>query len=259
MQSTITTDLFTEKSEAYAKYRAGYPDTAIHTILAPFLSKRVIRAVDVGAGTGIGSRLLADRGATVTAIEPNAAMIAAAGYHPNITFKQAGADSLPIHDAYADVVTSFQAFHWFPFKTSLSEFNRILKPSGQLALVWNYWDVRDPYTAGYVRLIDRATKLNPNRVEPYDGFNGRFKKARIRMLWKFRHLPYFTEVQHHKYRLEQTVGLDDLIGCAKSQSYIDHTGPVWDQLIEQIRSHYDYTKVNQLVYSINVFTAKPLK
>ncbi|MEX2574718.1 MAG: class I SAM-dependent methyltransferase, partial [Balneolaceae bacterium] len=133
MQAQPTT-LFTTKSEAFAKYRAGYSKEAIDTILAPFANQTKITAVDVGAGTGIATRLLADQGAETIGVEPNASMIRAASPHPNMSFIQSDAESIPLEDDYADVVTSFHAFHWFDFKISLGEFNRILKPAGQLAL-----------------------------------------------------------------------------------------------------------------------------
>jgi ubiquinone/menaquinone biosynthesis C-methylase UbiE len=259
MEETLTTELFTDKSEAYAKYRPGYPDAAIRGILAPFHRKRTIKVVDVGAGTGIGSRLMADVGALVTAVEPNQAMIEAAKFHPNVRYKQANAEMLPIHQNYADLVTSMQAFHWFDFKKSLLEFNRVLKPSGRLSLVWNYWDVEDAFTKRYVDLINWATQQNPHRVEPYDGVSGQIKKMRIRLLWKFRKLPFFYDVRRYTYTYDEVMTLDELIGCAKAQSYIDHLSPVWEELVTNIRELHNPNEPNRLVYNINVFTARPIK
>lgn len=259
MQSAQTTELFTEKSDAYAKYRPGYSEDAIDVILAPFKHYKKVSIADIGAGTGIGSRLLANRGAEVTAIEPNAAMIDAAVSHPNITYIQAGAETIPLADYSVDAVTSFQAFHWFNFSKSLREFNRVLKPTGQLALSWNYWDIQDPFTSSYAALIDEATRKNVRRVEPYAGFTGKIKKLRVGLLWKFRHLPYFKNVERHTFTLAEKMDVKGLIGCAQSQSYIDHTGPHWDELIKNIEELWDKNKPCRLMYRINVFTAKPVK
>lgn len=254
-----STVLFTEKSSAYARYRAGYSSQAIDIILRPFQKQSTVRVVDVGAGTGIGTQLLAQEGAKVIAIEPNQAMITAAEYHPNVDFWRGSAEDIPLTDNSVDVVTSFQAFHWFDFKKSLREFNRILKSTGQLALVWNYWDVTDPFTAAYVRLIDEATQKNEDRVEPYDGFSGKIKKFRVRTLWKLKYLPYFTNVQRYTFKLVQPTNLDGLIGCAESQSFIKHEGPLWDELITKIISLESNSKTTDLVYNINLFTADPIK
>jgi ubiquinone/menaquinone biosynthesis C-methylase UbiE len=186
-------------------------------------------------------------------------MIEAAVFHPNVRFKQSNAEALPVHSSHADLVTSMQSFHWFDFKESLLEFNRVLKSSGRLSLVWNYWDMDDPYTRRYAELIDEATRQNPNRVEPYAGVGGQIKKLRIRMLWKFRKLPFFYDVRRYRYTHAEDMTLDQLIGCAKAQSYIDHTGPVWEKLVHGIRVLHNPGDTNRLVYNINVFTAKPIK
>ncbi len=259
MQNQISTKLFSEKSRAYAKYRAGYNDKAINEIIAPFQHQDVISVVDIGAGTGIGSHLLAEKGAFVTAVEPNQAMIEAAESHPNIEFTQGSAEQSGVSDNSADVVTSFQAFHWFDFKKSLREFRRILKPGGQLALIWNYWDTSDPFTKAYVKLIDEATVKNADRIEPYDGLSGKIKKLRVRLLWKFQYLPYYKNVQRHTYQLSQEMDLDGLIGVGQSQSYIEHEGPLWDELAAGIISLAGKSESTNLVYSINLFTANPIK
>lgn len=144
-----STNLFTENSQIHANYRTHYAEEAIELILKPFINQEVLTVVEIGAGTGVASRQLADKGAKVIAVERNGAMIEAADAHPNVTYKQARAETMPLEQNIADVVTSFQAFHWFNYKESLKEFNRILKPAGRLALVWNGLDVSDPFTAGY--------------------------------------------------------------------------------------------------------------
>ena len=55
----------------YARYRPSYPFDAIAAVLDGLTKPRV---ADLGAGTGISSAALADAGAQVFAVEPNAAM-----------------------------------------------------------------------------------------------------------------------------------------------------------------------------------------
>jgi SAM-dependent methyltransferase len=259
MGTSATINLFTEKSEAYAEYRLGYPAKAINAILDPFKAQKTIKVIDVGAGTGIASRLMAEHGAVVTAIESNASMIASARPHELVNYIRAKAEATPIDTGFADIVTSFQSFHWFNFKKSLREFNRILKPSGQLALAWNYWNVRDAFTASYAELINDAALKNPYRIEPYQGFSGKLKKQRMRMLWKFRYLPFFKKVRRYKFKLHRNMDLEALIGCANAQSYLIHEGPEWVELIEEITKLYSKTAACRLTYNINVFLATPVK
>ena len=73
------------------------------------LGEKVV-IVDVTAGTGILSRLLADRGARVLAVEPNAAMRDAAAPHPRVQWSEGTAEATGLPDAAVDMVTVAQAF-----------------------------------------------------------------------------------------------------------------------------------------------------
>ncbi|WP_295618085.1 hypothetical protein [Chamaesiphon sp. GL140_3_metabinner_50] len=77
---------FSDRAADYVKYRPSYPAAVIDTILDG-LDAAMLVAADIGAGTGISARLLAERGVRVFAIEPNAAMSAAATPHPLVEFR----------------------------------------------------------------------------------------------------------------------------------------------------------------------------
>ena len=119
-------------------------------------------AADVGAGTGISSRLLAECGVRVLAIEPNADMRQAALPHPLVEYREATAEATGLADATVDLVTCFQSFHWFNPQPTLLEFNRIVKPSGRLAVVWNDLDENDEFSANYIHLVRTASNYPPN-------------------------------------------------------------------------------------------------
>jgi ubiquinone/menaquinone biosynthesis C-methylase UbiE len=140
---------FCDLASDYAKYRPSYPAAAIDFILEGIDTQLPIVVADVGAGTGISSRLLAERGVRVIAIEPNADMRQAAAPHPLVEFRQATAEATSLSDASVDLVTCFQSFHWFNPEPTLLEFHRILKPSGRLAAVWNEWDKNDDFTENF--------------------------------------------------------------------------------------------------------------
>jgi len=252
------TDLFSDK--AYAKFRPSYGQEVISKIVNSCTEVSQPLAVDVGAGTGIASRLLADHGLEVICIEPNRNMISAAKPHCRIKFKQATAVNTTLTSNSADLVTCFQAFHWFNFKKSLAEFNRILKKSGRLALVWNYWNEEDEFTLQYSQLIKNFADKNPNPVSPYSNdFYGYYKKWRIRFLWKFKTLPYFTNIRRYTFEYYEPMCSETLIGCAKAQSYILHDGPEWDRLCSEIKDLCaDYNRP-RLTYNINLFIGEPKK
>ncbi|NGN69514.1 class I SAM-dependent methyltransferase, partial [Streptomyces sp. A7024] len=103
-------------------------------------------ALDCGAGTGIATRLLTDRGARVTALEPGLGM--AARLHtnlPHLPLVQGDGNTLPFADASFDLVTYAQAFHWTDPGRSVPEAMRVLRPGGALALWWNQQDSGEPW------------------------------------------------------------------------------------------------------------------
>jgi SAM-dependent methyltransferase len=126
---------FARSVEAYERARPEYPHEAI-AWLADALDLRPGRTVvDLAAGTGKLSRPLAALGCEVIAVEPVAQMRAAIG--PGIRALDGTAEHMPLPDDGADVVTVGQAFHWFDGPRALAEIERVLRPGGALALLWN--------------------------------------------------------------------------------------------------------------------------
>lgn len=60
---------------AYERFRPGYPGELFDTVMR-YACRPIRAALDIGAGTGKATRLFAERGVTVTATEPDAAMLA---------------------------------------------------------------------------------------------------------------------------------------------------------------------------------------
>ena len=126
---------FARSVEAYERARPEYPPEAI-AWLARELDLRPGRTVvDLAAGSGKLTRPLAALGCEVIAIEPVAEMRAAIG--PAARALDGTAEAMPLPDDSADAVTVGQAFHWFDGPKALAEIERVLRPGGALALVWN--------------------------------------------------------------------------------------------------------------------------
>lgn len=147
------TTRFTDRAGSYALGRPTYPTEAIDALLADLGDPSALVAVDLGSGTGISSRLLADRGVAVLAVEPNAAMRLAAEPHPRVTAVDATAESTGVEDEAVDLVTAFQAFHWFDADAVVMEMQRILVAGGRAAIVYNERDESDAATAAYGEIV----------------------------------------------------------------------------------------------------------
>jgi SAM-dependent methyltransferase len=144
---------FSSAADVYERARPSYPLEAIawlaeRTGLGPGRT-----VVDLAAGTGKLTRLLIGTGARVVAVEPLAEMRALI---PGGEVLDGTAEEVPLADGVGDVVTVAQALHWFDLDRALPEIDRILRPGGWLALVWNMRDLDDPVQRGVEELLAPA-------------------------------------------------------------------------------------------------------
>lgn len=134
--------VFGSYAEEYARWRPGYPEEAVDWVLPA----GAVRVADLGAGTGKLTGMLLARGLAVDAVEPDPGMLAVLSrLHPGATAHLTGADALPLPDASVDAVLVGQAWHWFPVEQAVAEVRRVLRPGGQLGLLWNGEAPRDPW------------------------------------------------------------------------------------------------------------------
>ena len=135
------TKRFSNRVENYLKYRPRYPNAIIPLLESECGLTPESVVADIGSGTGFLTELLLKTGCRVLAIEPNAAMRAAgekllAGY-PNLVSINATAEETRLRAASIDLIVAGQAFHWFDPVKARAEFERVLRGSGWVALVWN--------------------------------------------------------------------------------------------------------------------------
>jgi SAM-dependent methyltransferase len=111
--------------------------------------------VDVGAGTGQLTRVLAGRFARVIAVEPLAPQRALlAANVPGVEVRAGTAERMGLPDRSARAVFVAEAFHWFDGRRALTEAARVLAPPGGIALLWNI-----PAAPWQPSLPDRARRL----------------------------------------------------------------------------------------------------
>lgn len=141
---------FERAADAYERGRPDYPAAGVDALVER-LDLRPGRVVlDLAAGTGKLTRLLAPSGAEVIAVEPIAEMRAKI---EGARALEGTAEAIPLADVSVDAVTVAQAFHWFRPDEALREIHRVLRPGGGLALIWNVRDERDPLQAGATEII----------------------------------------------------------------------------------------------------------
>jgi SAM-dependent methyltransferase len=146
---------FAQATEAYEQGRPGYPREAVSRLARELRLGPGSLVLDLAAGTGKLTALLAGTEATVVAVEPVPEMRAALERAlPGVTAYAGAAEAIPLADGSVDAVTVAQAFHWFRGHEALAEIHRVLRPCGGLGLVWNVRDTSVPWVARLSEIME---------------------------------------------------------------------------------------------------------
>lgn len=126
---------FESVADEYDMARPSYP-AEVYDALGPLGGLRVL---DIGAGTGIATRALLERGAAVVAIDPGPTVLRrAAARTTGLIATVADGAALPVRSGAADLVCLAQAWHWLDPTRRVAEMHRVLRPGGRWAGWWSH-------------------------------------------------------------------------------------------------------------------------
>jgi SAM-dependent methyltransferase len=159
---------FGARAEAYERFRPAYPVELFDPVMT-YAGKPVRTALEIGAGTGKATRLLAQRGVTVTATEPDGAMLAELLKHVPASVKtvQASFEDLRPGERYG-LVYAAAALHWTNPEGRWSRMAALLEPGGVFASFGGSARLVDPAVEESVRAA-RAPFLDSDVVPSPDG------------------------------------------------------------------------------------------
>jgi SAM-dependent methyltransferase len=245
---------FSSRVDDYVKYRPSYPPVIADWLTREgFLTPHSLVA-DIGSGTGLLAELFLERGNRVLGVEPNPEM-RAAGERFLARFSQftsiaATAEATTLPAASIELITAGQAFHWFDHAAARSEFSRVLRPGGAIALLWNDRLVdASPFLRAYEQLL-REFSLDYAKVD--------HRQITDRVIADFFH-PH--PVTMHAFANRQVFDFPGLRGRLLSSSYAPPAGhPGHEPMLARLREIFDrHQEAGQVTihYQTKIYVGRP--
>jgi SAM-dependent methyltransferase len=209
----------------YDAVRPEWPSATVTWMLGSPTAETVCHVVDVGAGTGKGTRAIAALGHEVIAVEPSDGMRDAltaslralpAEVAGRITIVAGGAEDIPVENDSVDAATVFQAWHWFDADAATAECARVLRPGGWLSMAWHQRSEHVGWSRELSDIVDRHENVPDDDEAPPAGPD--FE-------------PFETEV--FTYGMRQSV--EDLVLHASTWSYVA-IHPKRDRILDEVRA-----------------------
>lgn len=240
---------FSDRVENYIRYRPGYPPEVLMFLRDELKLQTSSVVADIGAGTGISSKVFLENGNRVFAIEPNDAMRDAAREFlrdfSNLEIIDGTAEKTSLPDKSIDFIVAAQAFHWFDQSKTRVEFERILSGEGFVVLLWNE---RQLDSTGFLRdYEDLILKYGTDYKEV------RHEKVTAEIIGEF----FQTEFRRETFQNIQTLDYEGLKGRMLSSSYIPSPeNPLYSEMLESLFRLFTKHEKNdtiQILYDTNIY------
>ena len=206
---------FTGLAKNYSENRPDYCRTVLKGLLGLF-DKPInnVDFVDVGAGTGIWTRMVQGAGVrSVRAVEPNEDMRAAGEADcgdAGVVWSAGRAEAIDLADGSADWLSMASSFHWADFELATQEFFRVLRPSGWFTAIWNPRFIEsDPLL---MEIEARLRELQPDLNRVSSGRSG-ITETLTERLWASQ---YFDDVVYLEGRHTIEMNPDRYLGAWRS-------------------------------------------
>ncbi len=205
--------------------RPAWSADVVAWLLGSPLPGRRLDVLDLGAGTGLGTRTIASLGHNVTAVDISEEMLSVLratsanlppGTAARISAAQGPAEKIPLGSRSVDAVVCFQAWHWVDPGLAVLECSRVLKQNGMVGLAWHTWDRGSEWVQALAAIVEPdGPPFDQTRSVPGE-FDGRGSFER-------RDFPFHLELS-----------IDQLVGLATSWAFVSQR-PDRREVLAQIR------------------------
>ena len=187
---------------------------------------RTLKVLDLGSGTGLGTRAIATLGHCVTAVDTSEDMLTVLrksceqlppATASRITTASGSAENIPLDDQSVDAITCLQAWHWIDPELALPECDRVLSEDGMMSMAWHTWDRSSDWVKELAAIVEpEGTPPDQTRsIPPEFAGRGTFERKEF---------PFSYELS-----------LDQLVGLASSWAFVAQR-PDRGTVLERIRS-----------------------
>lgn len=208
----------------YDQVRPEWPSRTVAWMLGSPAAARVCRVVDLGAGTGKGTRAIARLGHDVIAVEPSVgmrqALTASLATLPEetaarISAVDGGAERMPVGTGSVDAVAVFQAWHWFDPETAAAECARVLRPGGWLSIGWHHRSEDVRWSRELSDIVDHDHNSDDQQLPPAG--------------------PAFDPVETAVFSYVMHQSVEDLVLHTSTWSYVA-IHPERDRILDEVRA-----------------------
>ncbi len=242
---------FSDRVADYVKYRPSYPKLLVNHLTDDLHVSSASVVADVGSGTGIFSKLLAEIVKKVYGIEPNKEMREAGEKFlldfDNFQSIAGSSEATKLDNASVDFITAAQSFHWFEPVGTRQEFRRILRPDGLVVLIWNHRLIDTPFLQKYEAIL----RENAREYELVNHTN--MSANEIRSF-------FGGEIRQETFTNVQVFDWEGLLGRVNSSSYVPKKNSKGNRILEKLlRAAYESESDHGVVefrYTCEVYSGK---
>ncbi|MBO5421776.1 MAG: class I SAM-dependent methyltransferase [Clostridia bacterium] len=139
-------EMFNQAAEYYDKYRPGYPEEIIDSLISVTGITEGSDLLEIGCGSGKATEQLTGNSFNILGIDPGEYLVRIGNErfkNESVDFAKGRFEEYDFEQKKFDVVYAAQSFHWVPQPIGYQKCADALKDNGYIALFWNMYLLDD--------------------------------------------------------------------------------------------------------------------